>query len=430
MPTEYQIWLAEAIGELLAHVPRINPERLRDCAREALLAYANAFTEGNRTAVADVAGCRRGVFYSWFKGDNAPRIDTLLRTWYRLKLPIACLIDGIRPGFSPEAGTERSSEIRDLRDASPKRNPEQIRRALEAALHAEPAPALHEVARRLGYSSTERLRNVDRNLCKQIVLNYYKFGRSAWWRRRGAKPICELSRMKRILEEHLASSGPVPPLDHIAAGLGYASDGCLRRKFPELCHALAARIAEQKKMRVAAIEPALEQALQEIPAPSLKKLAKRLGLSAECVLKAHSPALYEKVKVRYKSYAETCRAELQIKLEAVLEENPPPSLRSIYARFDVTESIVNTSFPELRREIGLRHQQYQRQQSQGRRDAVRSEIREIVRALHAESICPSVPRVTSHLKSGSLREWRVVSQAVTDARMELLLLPSVQLTKE
>jgi len=107
------------------------------------------------------------------------------------------------------------------------------------------------------------------------------------------------------------------------------------------------------------------------------------------------------------------------KLLAVLEENPPPSLKSVYARFGVTESIINTSFPDLRREIGLRHLQYQRQQAQGRRDEVRAEIREIVRALHAQGICPSVPRVTSRLKSGSLREWRVIGKAVDDARREL-----------
>jgi hypothetical protein len=384
------------------------------------VAYADAFTEGNRTAIADVAGCGRSVFYSWFNGDKAPRIDTLLRTWYRLRLPVACLIDGVYPGFSPEVRTEKSCEIRKVRGTAPKRSPEQIRRALERALHEELAPGLHEVARRLGYRTTERLRCVDRGLCKQIVLNHRRSGRSHWWRKRGAKPICELPRMKRTLEEHLAGSGPIPPLDHIAAVLGYASDGCLRRKFLVLCRALAARIAEQKRMRLAAIEPALEQALQEIPAPSLKQLAKRLGLSAECVLKAHAPALYEKVKARYKSYAETCRADLRIKLAAALEENPPPSLKAVYARFGVTESIVNTSFPELRREIGLRHRQYQGEQGQARRDAVRAEIREIVGALHAEGICPSVPRVTSRLKAGSLREWRVVSRAVTDARKKLL----------
>jgi hypothetical protein len=419
VPTEYQLWLAEAIGELLANAPRIDPEHLRDRAREVLLAYANAFTEGNRTAVADIAGCRPGIFHSWFKGDQVARIDTLFHTWYQLKLPIACLVDGAYPGFSPEVRAERSREIRSVRQAAPKRSPEQIQRALEAALQEDPAPGLHEVARRLGYGTTTRLRSVDKGLCRQIVVKHRRFGRSHWWRRRGAKPICELSRVKEVLEQYLASEDPVPPLDHIAACLGYAVDSSLRQKFPELCHALAARIAEQKRMRLAAIEPAMEQALQEIPAPSVKKLAKRLGFSAECVLKAHAPALYEKVKARYRSYAETCRAELQIKLEAALEENPPPSLRCIYARFGVTESIVNTSFPELRREIGLRHQQYQRQQSQARRAAVRAEIRDIVRALLAEGICPSVPHVTSRLKTGSLREWRVVGKAVTDARKEL-----------
>src|SRR5438876_7022106 len=99
---------------------------------------------------------------------------------------------------------------------------------------------------------------------------------------------------------------------------------------------------------------------------------------------------------------------------------PPPSLKSVYSRFSVTESIVNTSFPELRREIGLRHMQYQRRQAQGRRDEVRAEIREIVQMLHGQGICPSVPRVTSRLKIGSLREWRIVGKAVSDARRELL----------
>ena len=199
------------------------------------------------------------------------------------------------------------------------------------------------------------------------------------------------------------------------------SIGSLRQKCPELCGALSAKIAEQKRVRVAAIEPALERALEETPVPSLRQMAKRLGFSAQCVLKAHAPALYEKFKARWRVYADTCQAELRTKLAAVLEENPPPSLRSVYSRFGVTESIVNTHHPALRREIGLRHKQYRRQRAQARRDAVRAEIREIVRALYAQGICPSVPRVTSRLQSGSLREWRVVCKAVNDARKELLI---------
>jgi hypothetical protein len=111
-------------------------------------------------------------------------------------------------------------------------------------------------------------------------VNHRRSGQSHWWRRRGAKPICERSHVKKALEDYLASDKPIPTLDRIAASLGYAVDQSLRQKFPELCRALSMRIAQQKQARVAAIEPALEHALQETPPPSLLQVAKRLGFSA------------------------------------------------------------------------------------------------------------------------------------------------------
>jgi hypothetical protein len=225
--------------------------------------------------------------------------------------------------------------------------------------------------------------------------------------------------VKEVLEEHLASDKAVPALDRIATTLGYAIDQSLRKKFPDLCRALSARIAEQKRTRVAAIESALEHALRETPPPSLRQMAERLGFSAACVLKARAPDLYEKLKEQRLSYEEACRVELRDKLEAVLLEDPPPSLKSVYSRLGVTESILNTRFPALRRGIGLRHVQYQKRQAQARRDAVHAEVRGIVQMLHAQNICPSVPRVTSLLKSGSLRDRWVITKAVSDARSEL-----------
>ena len=115
-----------------------------------------------------------------------------------------------------------AAAIADFREAAPKRTSEQIHRALEAALHEEPAPSLNEIARRLGYGTTTRVRNADSDLCRQIVLRHRKSGRSHWWRRCGAKPICELSRIRAVLEEYLASDGPIPPLDRISASLGCA----------------------------------------------------------------------------------------------------------------------------------------------------------------------------------------------------------------
>jgi hypothetical protein len=71
----------------------------------------------------------------------------------------------------------------------------------------------------------------------------------------------------------------------------------------------------------------------------------------------------------------------------VLEENPPPSLKSVYSRFSLTESIVIRASQNCAGKLDAASA-YQRQQAQGRRDEVRPEIREIVRMLHAQGIAP------------------------------------------
>ena len=156
------------------------------------------------------------------------------------------------------------------------------------------------------------------------MLNHLRSGHSHWWRRRGAKPICELSHMK--------GSGRLPGLRPARSAAGsHCRDSRLcgrwvrQDKIPELCGALAARIAEQNRARLAAIGPALEQALQETPPPTLRQVAMRVGFSASCVLKARRPGLYEKLKTTRKAYEKSRLAELRNNLEAVSVENPPPS---------------------------------------------------------------------------------------------------------
>src|SRR5262249_22711392 len=182
----------------------------------------------------------------------------------------------------------KSLEVEYAREVAPKRSREKIRGALEEALHEEPAPSLTEITRqtRIRYEHpqppggcqplpTDRLENIGSPVA------------ATGGRRREAKPICEQPRIKKVLEVYLASDSPIPPLDHIASSLGYALDRSLWQKCPELCRALSAKIEGQT-----AIEPALEQTFQESPPLSLRQVAKRLGFSAACVLKAHAPDLY------------------------------------------------------------------------------------------------------------------------------------------
>lgn len=416
VPTEYQLWLVAAIGELLASASRIQPTLLQDRARSVLATYTQVVAEGNISAVAEIAGYERSVLTGWLKGNRSTRIDTLLRTWYQFQLPIASLFDDAAFATITEQA-QKSHEIRQTRQVAPRRSRAQICAALKQALDEKPAPSLAEIGCRLGYTTTGQLRSADRSVCAKIVINHRQSGHGPWWLRAGAKVICEPDRIKKILEDHLAGNEPVPSIDRIAASLGFARGESLRQKFPELCRALCAKIGEQKRANLTAIEPALKQALQESPPPSLRKISKRLGFSATH-LRRRAPLLCQELLLRQQTYSGQCHADLLNKLKATLIETPPPTLIDLYKRFGTSGWIVWTNHPDLRRAITERHRRYRKQEVQASRDAVRKEIRQVVGNLYEQGICPSVRRVQSLLNNGFIREWKAMREAVFDARKE------------
>jgi len=415
-PPEDQLWLAGAVGELLAHASETEHLLLQDRVRKVLSEYTQAVAEGNIAAIAEIAGHERSVLACWLKGRQSARLDTLLRAWYRLGLPTTALVSDTSPAAIAQHA-QRSLEILQRRQVSPRRTRQQISAALQQALEEEPAPSLTEIARELGYSTAGSLHRANGPLCARIAANYQRSGRSHWWRRGGAKAICEPGHIKKILEDHLAGKESIPSLDHIAAGLGFARGESLRQKFPDLCRAIVKRIAQQKAAHLAEIEPALKQAVLESPPPSLRNVARRLGL-AEAHFWRRAPLLCKELLVHKKAYATQRHSDLENKLRAVLTEVPPPSLAALYKRFGTSQGIVWTNHPVLRFAIADRHRQYRKQETQATRDAVRQEVRQVVADLYKKGLCPSVPRVKNLLTGGYIRNWIAMRDAVADARKE------------
>ena len=414
-PSDYQLWLADAWGQLLAHAREVRPKILPARVRDVLVACTEVFAEENRAAVAETVQCYPQVFGNWFNGHHRPRADNLLRAWYQLKLPVSLL-------FSPNGELSRQVKgqttvrIKRVKNVVPKRSREQLRKALEEALDEQPTPSVNEVARRLGYAKAYWLYAVHPALSARITKKYRRPGRIDWWRKRGIKPLYAPPQVKKILEDHLSVKGPIPPLHRIAVSLGYANDGNFRINFPELCRALATKIARQKAERAAVIGPALEQALQEYPPPSVREVCRRVRFSSSSSLKAHAPILYARLIKHRRDYPKVRRAELRNKLKAALNETPPPSPKEVFTRMGITLSIARRNFPKLYRAIVIRYGQYKHQQVRARLEAAKQEIPPIVRRLHEQGICPSVPRVRSLLKTGSLLNWQVLGEAVNSAR--------------
>jgi hypothetical protein len=356
-PRDYQIWVAQQFGQLLAMAPDAQPVG-KENIRKILVPYVDSFSEGNRIAAAEIAGCRRSSFYNWYNGATSARIDLLLRMCYELKIPLTSLLTGATVEAEDTESARTAVETRRRRGIAPQRTADQIRAALLQVAKEQPPPSIGEVAKRLGYSTPTRLYVADSDLCKAIVRNFNKSGRNHWWRRRGAK-FPDDSIIRKALEQSLSLKMPLP-VHRIALSLGFETECPLTARFPDLCRAIKAKRADVRAAQRSTLAPALEAALGEDPPPALEQIASRLGYTSDTSIRAWEPYLCAKLTARRRECAGRSRKELGRRLEAMLHENPPPSLRAVHARLGVTQAISYGNFPEIHRAIAARHQEFQR----------------------------------------------------------------------
>jgi hypothetical protein len=93
-----------------------------------------------------------------------------------------------------------------------------------------------------------------------IAARHRQSGHSHWWKKPGAAKICEIARLREILEQSLKSINPTS-VHQIAASLGYSNAGFILRKFPELCAAIRETIAHTENARPEQMRRTLEKAL-------------------------------------------------------------------------------------------------------------------------------------------------------------------------
>ena len=298
--TDYQIWVAQEFGKLLAIAPDARPAG-KENIRKVLVHYVDLFSEGNRIAVAEIAGCRRSSFNNWCKGATTGRIGPLLRMCYELKIPVTSLVTGTIAGLEDAARAKAAAETRYRRGIAPSRTADRIRAALLLAVKERPAPSIGEVSQRLGYSTPTRLYVADSDLCKTIVRNFNSSGRKRWWGRRGAK-LLDDSIIRNVLEESLSLEMPIP-VHRSASLLGFQTEYPLTGRFPDLCRAIKAKRANVWAARRSALPLALDAALSENPPPTLRQVADRLGYTSHTSMRERVPELCAKLAARRREFA-------------------------------------------------------------------------------------------------------------------------------
>jgi AraC-like DNA-binding protein len=412
--TYIEVWRAKEIGELLACAPKLDSLPLGDVFSCNLRACVDAVARGNSSSFAKTCQVSSSAFRSHLLGNNLPTMDVLLRLCRRLDIPFTAFFETDQALAS--AYWKHAAQTVQHEQLAPAYRPaEQLRLLLHEAVQEQPAPSLSEIAARLGYKGTERLYQVDSVLCQQISLNYRRSGRSHRWKKPGARKISEEFDLRRLLEESLAKDEPVSCLK-IAAQLGYTNEGYLRKQFPDLCRAIAKKIAVKRSERTSTIERILRDALEEKAAPTLDEIRKRVSYSSSVCLQFSFPVLCRQILRKREAHHEKRIAQLRVTLEHLQTETPAPSLRTVSTRTGISPSHLKTLCPEQCAVLASRHLSCRHETAALRRTQLIEEVQKIVHDLHCQGKCPTVGRVSALLQPNSLREWKTLTEAVKMAR--------------
>ena len=411
-------WSSRQVGELLAMLPKLDAGAARESLRLNLVAYLEHVAGGNILAMAEYIQCPRSTLQSWLDGAALPRLDSLLRICRSLSISASSLFTHSYPTPMNIAAAKNAVALLGNRGASPSRHASEIRRALLLALREEEPLSLSEVARKLGYTTPDRLYQADRKLCHKIAARYRRSGRSHWWRKAGAVRICAIARMREILEQSLASIEPTS-VHQIAANLGYSNDAYILQKFPGLCREISRKIALAKHVRMQDMRQILENALYENPVPTLTDLSRRLGYSSSVVLRAHEPDLCDQLRAQYRAHAVKHRADIEREAAAALEETPVPSVTALCKRLNITKWFMHQYFPAVRQAIATHHRQWVSSETTRRRAKLFQDVRNIATSLQNQGLCPAANRIVDLLPSGSSREWKAINRAISATRKSL-----------
>jgi TniQ len=266
-PTKYQLWVADAVGQLLAHAPELRPETLLQRVRTVLTHYVQEFGGGNCAAVAETARCHVGVFYEWLYGRTKPQIENLLQAWYHLNLPFSLISspnDQLLPwkeGNLTRVKAEVRQNVRTRRrsrDQIPgtskiaKQKKERIAAiepTFQRALRENPPPPIHKVCQRIGLSPA-----------RVKVLAPGLFARFEAWRRECAEGRRAelLNQLKGVLYET-----PPPSAHEVYMRLGITNSIAFHN-FPELRRAIIERRRQYRHQQSCALQKAAREEIREI----------------------------------------------------------------------------------------------------------------------------------------------------------------------
>jgi len=407
---ENQTWPSTQVGSVLALLPSIDPGAARESLRRTLTVYLEEVAGGNMLAFTEYTGCPGPGMHGWIAGAAVPRIENLLRIARHLNVPLSSFFAPVGPTSADIAAARQAVSVCSKHRLSSSRRQSEIRRALQTALDAAVPATVIDIARKLGYTTTDSFYRDARALCYEVSARYRRLHRS----KRPETPKANTIQASELLQLSLNSTEPIS-VHRIAVSLGQRTDKHLRESFPELCRAITQKIGRMRHNRVEEMRQVLRHALTEQPLPPLAELSRRLGYPHTGVLWRHHSDLCRQLKASRQRDVVKRRAHMEKVATAALKEVPVPSLRVVCRRLNITVRYISVHFPSLAQSIVAEHRRSVLAETANRRALLLRRIPGIATELHKQGLYPSVQRISERLGERSLRDWKTICVAVREA---------------
>lgn len=298
-----------------------------------------------------------------------------------------------RLGLSPSdffSGSQAMVDLPDQRDIQPLPKKSKVVGFLQSALTDANRPSTGELAKRIGYKQEGQFRQTCPELCKAITARH-KPARSP---QSFYRPRLQTDRAIRDALSGALEENPVPSLQTVAERLGYKYAATLKGRCPDLYRSLMMRRRMHLRQKAEQTKRVLEAVLEEDPPPTLRTVRQRLGYTTDTTLKYQHPELCQAIIARHKDFVQAITMKIQPALEGALTEYPPPSVRQVARNVKRSIGKLYRLAPALCRKIAARRLEHLAHRAAQKRAALRCEIKRAVVELHAAGIYPSPARVT------------------------------------
>jgi hypothetical protein len=345
-----QLRIAESAAEMIARAPDLPRPPSKALITQNLRDLINHLG-GNCKAFGEAIGRHHTIVVSWRDGRYIPRLETIMEICHRLHLPIVDFLT------VPVEMRDDQSAMKELffQNLNSRNRPKSGSREAGERPASVPSPPIQTLAK----EEKER-------------------------------------RMRQLLKRELDQEYP-RSVESLAIEAGYKSPTIIYKKFSDLVRAIIAKRkeyrGERKRKRLESGRRVLTDALNELPMPTMKEIAARVGLAAAEDLYLRFPNECRALSQRRAQLRKSRRMEMETNLRAALSDEPPRPLRHVAASYGYGLCEIYENHHEVCLEISARYTAYRKEETPRRRFALEQRIRQIAVDFQEDGISSTAARI-------------------------------------